>query len=229
MIAWLGSLWALIEPMMPRMLTGTKDTLYMTGLATFYAYLLGLPLGVLLVISRRDHIMPSRTLSFLLGGVINILRSVPFLILMVAVIPLTRAVMGTSIGTRATVMPLVIAAFPFVARTVESSLLEVDFGVIQAAQAMGSTNFQIVRKVMLREAFPSLVNGAAIATTNILGYSAMAGAIGGGGLGAWAITHGYQRYNTLVLWIAVVVLMLLVQGIQYIGTAVSRWVDHRLR
>ena len=229
MIAWLTSLWALIEPMLPRMLNGTVDTLYMTGLATFYAYLLGLPLGVLLVISRRDHIMPARALSFLLGGLINILRSVPFLILMMAVIPLTRAVMGTSIGTKATVMPLVIAAFPFVARTVESSLLEVDHGVIQAAQAMGATNFQIVRKVMLRESFPSLVNGAAIATTNILGYSAMAGAIGGGGLGAWAITQGYQRYDTLVLVLAVIVLMLLVQGIQYIGNTVSRWVDHRLR
>ena len=217
------------DQLLSLLVSGLWETLYMTAVATVFAYLLGLPLGVLLVVTRRGHIAPAPALCSALGTVVNVLRSVPFLILMIAVIPLTRTVMGTTIGSTATIMPLVIAAFPFVARTVESTLLEVDGGVIEAAQAMGATTLQIIRKVMLPEAVPGLINGAAIATTNILGYSAMAGAIGGGGLGALAINYGYYRYKTDVLFAAIVVLVVLVQGIQYIGSTVSRMVDHRLK
>jgi len=209
--------------------SGLWETLLMTFASTAFAYALGLPLGILLVISRKGHLAPNPPLNTVLDVVINLLRSVPFLILMIAVIPLTRFIVGTSIGTAATIVPLVIASFPFVARTVESSLLEVDDGVIEAAQAMGANRFQIVIKVMLREAVPGLVNGAAIATTAILGYSAMAGAIGGGGLGDIAIRYGYHRYKTDVLWSTIAVLVLLVQGIQFIGTQVSRLLDHRQR
>ena len=216
-----------MEQLWSMIVSGLWETLYMTLAATAFAYLLGLPLGVLLVVTRHDHIAPQPALNRVLNVVVNILRSVPFLILMIAVIPLTRAVMGTTIGSQATIMPLFIAAFPFVARTVEASLLEVDSGVIEAAQAMGATRLQIMWKVMLREAVPGLINGAAIATTNILGYSAMAGAIGGGGLGALAINYGYYRYKTDVLMLAIVVLVLLVQAIQYIGDRVSRLADHR--
>ncbi len=218
-----------LDVLIPQLLSGLWETLYITLVSTFFAYVLGLPLGILLVITRSDHILPSAPASTLLGTVINVLRSVPFLILMIAVIPLSRLIVGTSIGSKATIVPLVIAAFPYIARTVESSLSEVDRGVIEAAQAMGSTNLQIVCKVMLREAFPSLINGAAIATTTILGYSAMAGAIGGGGLGALAINQGYYRYKTDVLFACILVLVLLVQSIQFIGNRVSRLVDHRLK
>ncbi len=208
-------------------LEGLKDTLFITFTASIFAYIIGLPLGVLLVITRKGHIAPMPLLNTLLGTLINILRSIPFLILMVAAFPLTRFLLGRVIGTAGTIVPLIVAAFPFVARTVESSLLEVDNGVIEAAQAMGTTNAQIVWKVMLRESIPGLINGAAIAATNILGYSAMAGAIGGGGLGALAINYGYQRNKMDVLWATIVVLVLLVQIIQYFGNRASRLVDHR--
>lgn len=218
-----------LEQLWTMTVSGLWETLLMTFVSTAFAYLLGLPLGIFLVISRKGHLAPSPTLFTALDMIINLLRSVPFLILMIAAIPLTRVILGTSIGTAATIVPLVVASFPFVARTVESSLLEVDDGVIEAAQAMGANRLQIVRKVMLREAVPGLVNGAAIATTAILGYSAMAGAIGGGGLGALAINYGYYRYKTEVLWSTIAVLVLLVQGIQFIGTQVSRLLDHRQR
>ena len=208
---------------------GLWETLFMTFASTACAYALGLPLGILLVINRKGHLAPSPLLSTVLDVIINLLRSIPFLILMIAAIPLTRFILGISIGSTATIVPLVVASFPFVARTVESSLLEVDAGVIEAAQAMGASRFQIVVKVMLREAVPGLVNGAAIATTAILSYSAMAGAIGGGGLGALAINYGYYRYKTDVLWSTIAVLVLLVQGIQFVGTQVSRLLDHRQR
>jgi len=210
-------------------ISGLWETLFMTFSATAFAYMLGLPLGILLVVTRKGHLCPNAGVHAILDVVINILRSVPFLILMIAAIPLTRLILGTSIGSTATIVPLVVASFPFVARTVESSLLEVDEGVIEAAQAMGATRLQIVIKVMLREAVPGLVNGAAIATTAILGYSAMSGAIGGGGLGALAINYGYYRYKTDVLWSTIAVLVLLVQGIQFVGTRVSRLLDHRQR
>ena len=208
---------------------GTWETIYMTFFSTLFAYILGLPLGVLLVVTEKGHIMENQPFNSVLGTIINILRSVPFLILMIAVIPLTRFVMGTTIGSTATIMPLVIAAFPYVARTVESSLKEVDRGVIKAAQSMGATKLQIIYKVILPEALPSLINSAAIATTTILSYSAMSGAIGGGGLGALAINYGYYRYKTDVLLVAVVMLVVLVQVIQMIGTRFARTMDHRLK
>lgn len=209
--------------------SGLGETLYITFVSTVFAYLLGLPLAFALVITRRDHIAPVPIIHGILDFLVNILRSVPFLILLVAVIPFTRGLIGVAIGTTATIVPLIVASFPYVARTVESSLLEVDRGVIEAAQAMGATNFQIMRKVMLREAFPGLINGAAIATTTILGYSAMSGAVGGGGLGAHAIMYGHQRREMIMLYSCVLILIVLVQIIQFIGTRVSRLADHRLK
>ena len=208
---------------------GLWETCYMVLFSTLFSYAIGLPLGVLLVITERGHILPNAPVNSVLGTLINVLRSVPFLILMIAVIPFTRLVMGTAIGSKATIMPLTIAAFPYVARTVETALKEVDRGVIEAAQSMGASRMHIVLKVMIPESMPSLVSGAAIATTNILGYSAMASAIGGGGLGALAINYGYYRYRTDILLVVIVVLVLLVQIIQLIGTRSSRLVDHRLK
>lgn len=208
---------------------GIYETLYMTVLSTGIAYMIGLPLGVLLLITRKGNIRPCPWLNTCLGTAINILRSVPFLILMIFVIPLTRLVMGRSYGSFATILPLTIAAFPFVSRMVESALSEVDGGVVEAARSMGSTTMQVIVKVLLPEAVPSLLSGAAITTTNILGYSAMAGAIGGGGLGALAINYGYYRYNTEVMFVCIVILVMMVQGIQYIGTKGSILCDHRIR
>ena len=208
---------------------GIYETLYMTLFSTLIAYIIGLPLGVLLLITRKGHIRSSPLLHTFLGTIVNILRSVPFLILMIFVIPLTRAVMGRSYGSFATIMPLTIASFPFVSRMVESSLSEVDAGIVEAAQSMGCSVMQIITKVILPEAMPSLVSGLAITTTNILGYSAMAGAIGGGGLGALAINYGYYRFNTEVMVVCIIILVVLVQGIQYLGGKASALCDHRIR
>ena len=175
------------------LLQGTLDTLYMTLVSTAIAYLIGIPLGVILVITRREGICPAPKTNAVLGTIVNIMRSVPFLILIIVLIPFTRLVAGTSIGATATIVPLIVGAAPFIARMVESSLLEVDAGVVEAAQAMGASPWQIVTKVLLKESVPSLVTGAAIALTTILGYSAMAGAVGGGGLGDLAIKYGYHR------------------------------------
>ena len=177
------------------LLEGVVDTLYMTLVSTFFSYVFGMMMGTVLVICRQDGITPRPMIYAVLDVVVNLTRSFPFLILMIAVIPLTRLLVGTTIGNNATVVPLVIAAAPFVARLVESSLLEVDGGVIEAAQSMGASTMQIIMKVLLPEALPSLINGSAIAATTILGYSAMSGAVGGGGLGKLAIMYGYNRYR----------------------------------
>ena len=203
------------------LLQGTLDTLYMTLVSTAIAYLIGIPLGVILVITRREGICPAPKTNAVLGTIVNIMRSVPFLILIIVLIPFTRLVAGTSIGATATIVPLIVGAAPFIARMVESSLLEVDAGVVEAAQAMGASPWQIVTKVLLKESVPSLVTGAAIALTTILGYSAMAGAVGGGGLGDLAIKYGYHRYQTDVLLLTLVILVLLVQVIQALGNAVA--------
>lgn len=208
---------------------GIFETLYMTLLSTGVAYMIGLPLGVLLFITRKGNIRPIPLLNTALGAAVNILRSVPFLILMIFVMPLTRVVMGKSYGSFSTIMPLTIAAFPFVSRMVESALGEVDAGVVEAAQSMGTGTFQIICKVLLPEALPSLISGAAITTTNVLGYSAMAGSMGGGGLGAIAISYGYRRYNFDVMLVCIIILVILVQGIQFVGTRSSLYSDHRLR
>lgn len=208
---------------------GFVDTLYMTIPSTLLAYLLGLPLGVLLVITKKGGIKEMPTFNKVLGVVINFLRSVPFLILLVMLFPVTRVVMGTSVGTRSIIFPLFVSAFPFVARMVEGSLNEVDSGLIEAAQSMGSTTLQIICKVLLPEALPSLINGAAICITTILAYTAMAGAAGGDGLGKIAITYGLNRREYGVMYAASVALVVLVQLFQMIGNILTRVTDHRHR
>lgn len=205
------------------------ETLYSTILATALAYVIGLPLGVLLVVGEPGGVRPlPGWLMSVLNFVINILRSVPFLILMITAIPLSRAIIGTAIGTPAMIVSLVIAAFPYVARLVESSIRETDRGVIEAAQSMGATPFQIIRKVMLPEAKPSLISGFTIALTTILGYGAMAGIIGGGGLGKIAINYGYYRFKSIVMWAAVIMLVILVQIFQSTGTRLTVKSDKRI-
>ncbi|MBQ6331394.1 MAG: ABC transporter permease [Clostridia bacterium] len=204
------------------------ETLYATLLSTALAVVLGLPLGVLLVVGEKDGVLPlPRWLMKGLDVLINILRSVPFIILMIVVIPLTRFLVGKAYGTMASVVPLVIAAFPFVARLVESSLREVDPNLIEMAQSLGATPFQIITKVMLRESVPSLLTNLTIAVTTILGYTAMSGAVGGGGLGKLAITYGYNRYMYGVMAAAVILLVLLVQIFQAVGTKIAAKTDHR--
>ena len=205
------------------------ETLYAPVLATLFAYLIGLPLGILLVTGEEKGIHPlPRGLMRTVNVIINLLRSVPFLILMVLVFPLSRLILGTGIGTTATIVPLTVAAFPYVARLVEASLRELDQGVIEAAQSMGCSTWQIVAKVMIPESKPSLINGATNAAITILGYGAMAGAIGGGGLGALSLMRGYSRGQTLVMYAAVIILVILVQIIQSIGTALCIKTDKRI-
>ena len=205
------------------------ETVYAPALATLFAYVIGLPLGIILVIGEQGGIRPiPKFLMNILNTVVNLLRSVPFLILMVMVVPLSRLILGTSVGTAATVVPLTVAAAPYVARLVEISLREMDRGVIEAAQAMGCSPWQIVTKVMLPECRPSLINGATNAAITILGYGAMAGAIGGGGLGAVALMRGHGRNQVIVMYVAVIILVILVQIIQSIGTAWSVKSDQRI-
>ena len=206
------------------------ETLYVTLISTLFAFIIGLPLGVLLVVGDKGGILPlPKWLMKVLNIIVNLLRSVPFIILIVVVFPLTRLIVGTTIGSVASIVPLVIAAFPFVARLVESSLREVNPNIIEAAQSMGATPFQIITKVMIPESVPSLISNATIAVTTILGYTAMSGAIGGGGLGNIAIMYGYQRYNYMVILIAVVLLIILVQVFQSVGTALSVKTDKRFK
>ena len=205
------------------------ETLYAPFLATIFAYLLGLPLGVLLVTGEEGGIRPlPKWLMQILNTVINLLRSVPFLILMVLVFPLARLILGTSIGTTATIVPLTVAAAPYVARLVEGSLREMDRGVIEAAQAMGCSTWQIITKVMLPECKPSLIIGATNASITILGYGAMAGIIGGGGLGSMSLMRGHGRNQVIVLYVAVIILVILVQILQSIGTALCTKADKRI-
>ena len=205
------------------------ETRYAPFVAAFFAYVIGLPLGVFLVIGEEGGIHPlPKWLMKTLNTVINLLRSIPFLILMVMVFPLSRLILGTSIGTTATIVPLTVAAAPYVARLVEASLRESDRGAVEAAQSMGCSTWQIVTKVMLPESKPSLINGATNACITILGYGAMAGAIGGGGLGAISLMRGHGRGQTLVLYVAVIILVILVQVIQSIGTALCVKTDKRI-
>ncbi len=206
------------------------ETIYATFLATLFATIIGLPLGVILVTGRKDGIKPLPSWFMkVLDVIINILRSVPFLIVVIVVFPLTRVIVGTTVGTAASIVPLVVAAFPFIARLVEGSLKEVDPNLIEMAKSMGATPFQIVIKVLLREAVPSLISNITIALTTILGYTAMSGIVGGGGLGKIAINYGYYRYNYGIMICAVIVLVILVQLIQKIGDHLSIKLDKRLR
>ena len=208
----------------------TWETLYSLVLEVVFAYVIGLPLGVLLVTGEKEGIKPlPRPVMAVLNVVINLLRSVPFLILMIICLPLSKLIVGTKVGTMATIPPMVIAAFPMVARMVESSLREVDQGVIEAAQSMGATPWQIAVKVMLPEALPSLISGCTISVGTILGYGAMAGIIGGGGLGKIAINYGYYNFKFLVMWAAVIGLIVLVQIFQTFGTWLGTKCDKRLR
>ena len=206
------------------------ETIYVTLLATAFAIILGLPLGVLLVVGEKDGVRPlPKGVMHVLNIFINLLRSVPFLILMIMVVPLTRLIVGTAVGTTASIVPLVIAAFPFVARLVESSLREVNPNIIEMAQSMGASPFQIIVKVLIPESVPSLMSNFTIAITTILGYSAMSGIIGGGGLGKIAINYGYYRYKYLVMLIAVALLIVLVQIFQSLGTRAAVKSDKRLK
>ena len=209
---------------------GLWETLYVTLLSTLFAIVIGLPLGILLVTGDENGIRPMpKALMRALNVIINFLRSVPFLILIVMVIPLTRVIIGTSIGSVASIVPLVVAAFPFVARLVESSMRELDPNIIEMAQSMGSSTWQIILHVMLPESVPSLVNNFTLAITTILGYTAMSGAMGGGGLGKIAINYGYKRYKYAVLYLAVIVLVILVQVFQSVGTKLAVKLDKRLK
>lgn len=216
------------EGMIQMLGMGIYESLYMTLISTFMSYVIGLPVGLILVSTDKDGIYPIIWLNKLLGFIVNILRSVPFLILMITVVPITRKIVGTTVGSKATIVPLVIAAAPFIARVVESSLKEVDKGVIEAAESMGASPFQIMFKVLLPEAKPSLLVGAAISVTTILGYSAMAGIIGGGGLGAIAMNYGLYRYQRDIMFITVILLVIIVQIMQEIGMKIANISDKRL-
>ncbi|OCN02137.1 methionine ABC transporter permease [Clostridium sp. W14A] len=206
------------------------ETLYTTIISTLFAFVIGLPLGVLLVVGEKDGVFPiPKGLMHTLNAIINILRSIPFLILMIMIFPLTRLIVGTVVGTTASIVPLVIAAFPFIARLIESSLRELNPNIIETVQSMGASPWQIIVKVMIPESIPSLISNMTIAITTILGYTAMSGIIGGGGLGKIAINYGYYRYKYLVMLFAVVVLILLVQIFQSIGTTIAVKKDRRIK
>ena len=215
------------KDMIMMLVEGTGDTLYMTLMSTLFGYILGLPMGIILTITDKDGIRPHAAVYKVLDVIVNLVRSIPFLILLILVIPLTRAIVGKSYGSTATIVPLVIAAAPFIARMVESSLKEVDKGVIEAAQSMGAGTFTIIWKVLLAEARTSLLVGVTIATGTILGYSAMAGTVGGGGLGDIAIRYGYYRYQSDVMIVTIVILVVLVQILQGLGMMISKKIDRR--
>ena len=211
------------------LLTGLQETVFMVALSSLLSYLIGIPLGILLIVTDKDGIQPNGLINTVLGVIINLMRSVPFIIMLLAALPLTRFIVRTTLGPKAVVVPLVLAAAPYIARMVESSLKEVGAGVVEAAKSMGASNFQIIRKVMLPEAKPSLLMGAAISITTILGYSTMAGFVGGGGLGTLAINYGYYRYQTDVMLVTVVVLVIIVQLIQESFLWMARHADKRAR
>ena len=219
----------LLTEMLSLIVKGFWETLYMTLGSTVVAYAIGLPLGLLLILTDPQGLKPRPVFNRVLGVVINLLRSVPFIILLVWVMPVTRAIMGTTIGSKATLSPLTIAAAPFIARMVESSAREVDRGVIEAALSMGASPTQVLLRVILPEAKPSLITGGAIAITTILGYSAMAGIVGGGGLGAIAINYGYYRSNSQIMLVMVIVLVLIVQVFQEVGSRIAHKTDTRIR
>jgi len=211
------------------LINGTKDTLYMTITATLFSYLVGLPLGIVIVVTEKDHILSSPKLNIFLGWIINITRSVPFIILLIAIIPFTRLVVGTTIGSTASVVPLVVAAIPFVARLIETSIKELDKGIIEAAQSIGASPWQIIRKVMIPETLPSIFLGLSITTITMVGYSAMAGVVGGGGLGDLAIRYGYYRYQKDIMFLTIALLIIIVQIVQTLGSTISKKIDRRTR
>ena len=210
------------EQVIKLLITGTLDTLQMTVISTIMAMIIGIPLGVVLVVTSKGHILENAALNKILGAIVNATRSIPFIILMVAIIPFTRMVVGTSIGTTAACVPLTLAAIPFLARLVETSIKDIQFGVIEAAQSMGASPFQNIRKVLLPEALPTIIDNVTVLIVNLIGYSAMAGAIGGGGLGDIAIRYGYQRFQGDIMLATIIILIIMVQVIQMIGDGLSK-------
>ena len=204
------------------MLQGIEETFYMVAVATVIGGIIGIPLGITLVTTSKGHILENRFINQLLGTIVNIIRSIPFIILMVAIIPLTRLIAGTSIGTTAACVPLTIVAIPFLSRLVETSIRDVDFGLVEAAESMGATPFQIIRKVLIPEALPTIINNITVLIVNLIGASAMAGAIGGGGLGDIAIRYGYQRFRPDVMLATIIILIVVVNVIQAGGDFASR-------
>lgn len=209
------------------LLSATGETLYMVAVSGFVGFAVGIPLGVILHITKKGGLAENQKLNTSLGAIVNIGRSVPFLVLMVAIIPVTKLLVGTFIGTTAAIVPLTIGAIPFVARLIEGALLEVPTGLVEAAQSMGATPQQIITKVLLPEALPTIVNAVTITLVTLVSYSAMAGTVGGGGLGDVAIRYGFHRYDVVIMAVTVVMLIVLVQIIQSIGDALVRRVDHR--
>ena len=210
------------EQVIKLLITGTLDTLQMTVISTIMAMIIGIPLGVVLVVTSKGHILENAALNKILGAIVNATRSIPFIILMVAIIPFTRMVVGTSIGTTAACVPLTLAAIPFLARLVETSIKDIQFGVVEAAQSMGASPFQIIRKVLLPEALPTIIDNVTVLIVNLIGYSAMAGAIGGGGLGDIAIRYGYQRFQGDIMLATIIILIIMIQVIQMIGDGLSK-------
>ncbi|MBP5607080.1 MAG: ABC transporter permease [Lachnospiraceae bacterium] len=217
------------EKVIQMILEGIRDTLYMTLVSTFFGYVIGLPFGIILNVTKKDGLKPNKIIYSIGDFICNIIRSVPFLILLILLIPFTRLVVGKSYGSTATIVPLVICAAPYIARVVEASLNEVDAGVIEAARAMGASNLQIIFKVMLVEAKVSLLNGVTITTGILLGYSAMSGTVGGGGLGDIAVRYGYYRWQTDIMVVTVVLLIIIFQIIQHLGSFIAARTDHRKR
>lgn len=215
------------EQVIKLLITGTLDTLQMTVISTIMAMIIGIPLGVVLVVTSKGHILENAALNKILGAIVNATRSIPFIILMVAIIPFTRMVVGTSIGTTAACVPLTLSAIPFLARLVETSIKEVNFGVIEAAQTMGASPFQIIKKVLLPESKSNIVDNVTVLVVNLISYSAMAGAIGGGGLGDIAIRYGYQRFQGDVMIATIIILIVMVQVCQMIGDTISRRLNHK--
>ncbi len=213
--------------MADKVLLATWESIYMVMISTVLSYLVGLPLGVILVATSEGHIVENKSVNTVLGSIVNAVRSVPFIIFLILIIPLTRLIVGTPIGTIASIVPLTLAAIPFVARLVETSLKEIEWGLIEAALSMGANAWQVITKVLLPEAMPSLSLGVAITTINLVGYSAMAGIVGGGGLGTLAYYYGYQRYENGIMWITVIVLVVLVQLVQMLGDTLAAKISNK--
>ena len=222
-------MWQLITDNLPMLMEGSGETLVMTFVSALFAYLIGVPLGVALILTDKDGLRPMRAFNAVLGWIVNVGRSIPFVILMLVIAPLTRLIVGKAFGTKATIVPLVVAAAPFVARMVEQSLKEIDSGVVEAARTMGATNMEIILKVLLPESVPSLIRGAAVTVITLVGYSAMAGALGGGGLGDIAVRYGMHRYQYDVMILTLILIVIIVQVIQVIFELVAKKIDKRTR
>lgn len=223
------SLWEANSWVPEALVVATWETIYMVAISTFFSYVFGLPLGIILVTTSPGHVLENSRVNQVLGSIVNATRSIPFIIFLILLIPFTRWVVGTPIGTIASIVPLTLAAIPFVARIVETSLKEIEWGLIEAALSMGASAWQVIYKVLVPEATPSLCLGVAITTINLVGYSAMAGIVGGGGLGTLAYYYGFQRYQDLVMWSTVIVLIILVQGMQMLGDNLAARVAKKRR